>query len=349
VRVALHARSLATSSNYESDGQDEAAHASNYSPASRAAIVQTRSKLRGCCELDVRAARHAHLQCELRALIQAARPQSATASRSRSRAEGQSRGGHRLNANRRRTAQLRGYAKPLARCGPVGAARGRRFKGALRGLDRQGVFASHGCDADHGSDAGFPEALLRLFGICILRRPCERARAQVPVPVVYTDFLSQYSSVNVLMGLWQFATAREIRVIEDCREELAALLRDVTPSGYSMRAPAPSWPTAWTRRFSGISHDVNAQGRPAQVSAFCFASSRDSCCLFADLDDANREIRGSCQGRNRRTTGRILEDLDCLVAAIRAENVALANPRPSAVAGTGERDRPSVQRMPLQV
>ena len=35
--------------------------------------------------------------------------------------------------------------------------------------------------------------------------------------------------MNVLMGLWSFVTAREIRVIEDCREELAALLRDVTP------------------------------------------------------------------------------------------------------------------------
>ena len=35
--------------------------------------------------------------------------------------------------------------------------------------------------------------------------------------------------MNVLMGLWRFVTAREIRVIEDCREELAALLRGVTP------------------------------------------------------------------------------------------------------------------------
>ena len=52
---------------------------------------------------------------------------------------------------------------------------------------------------------------------------------KVPVPVVYTDFLSQYSTVNVLMGLWRLVTAREIRVIEDCREELAALLQAVTP------------------------------------------------------------------------------------------------------------------------
>ena len=31
---------------------------------------------------------------------------------------------------------------------------------------------------------------------------------KVPVPIVYTDFMSQYSTVNVLMGLWNFVTAR---------------------------------------------------------------------------------------------------------------------------------------------
>jgi hypothetical protein len=52
---------------------------------------------------------------------------------------------------------------------------------------------------------------------------------KVPVPVVYTDFMSQYSTVNVLMGLWRFVTAGEIVVVEDAREELAVLLRGVTP------------------------------------------------------------------------------------------------------------------------
>jgi hypothetical protein len=52
---------------------------------------------------------------------------------------------------------------------------------------------------------------------------------KVPVPVCYVDFLSQYSTVNVLMGLWRFVTAREIRVVEHAREELAALLAEVTP------------------------------------------------------------------------------------------------------------------------
>ena len=52
---------------------------------------------------------------------------------------------------------------------------------------------------------------------------------KVPVPIVYTDFMSQYSTVNVLMGLWNFVTASEVRIIENAREELAALLQAVTP------------------------------------------------------------------------------------------------------------------------
>lgn len=62
----------------------------------------------------------------------------------------------------------------------------------------------------------------------------------VAVPVVYTDFLSQYSSVNVLMGLFRFVTASRIRVVGDCREELATMLRVVKPD----------WvldPANWTR------------------------------------------------------------------------------------------------------
>jgi len=35
---------------------------------------------------------------------------------------------------------------------------------------------------------------------------------KVPVPVVYTDFLSMYPTVNSLMGLWKFVTARKIKV-----------------------------------------------------------------------------------------------------------------------------------------
>ena len=50
----------------------------------------------------------------------------------------------------------------------------------------------------------------------------------VPSPVVYTDFLSQYSTVNGLMGLWDFVTADAIRINEDACEDLVALLREAS-------------------------------------------------------------------------------------------------------------------------
>jgi hypothetical protein len=45
-----------------------------------------------------------------------------------------------------------------------------------------------------------------------------------PVPIVYTDFLSMYPTVNSLMGLWQFVTAEEIRVVEHCNAEIQTFL-----------------------------------------------------------------------------------------------------------------------------
>lgn len=43
---------------------------------------------------------------------------------------------------------------------------------------------------------------------------------KVPVPVVYTDFHSMYPTVNSLMGLWRFVTAREIKVVEHCTRKI---------------------------------------------------------------------------------------------------------------------------------
>jgi len=51
---------------------------------------------------------------------------------------------------------------------------------------------------------------------------------KVPVPVVYTDFLSMYPTVNSLMGLWHFVTAREIKIIEHCQTEIQAFLGRMT-------------------------------------------------------------------------------------------------------------------------
>lgn len=59
-----------------------------------------------------------------------------------------------------------------------------------------------------------------------------RASAHVrkwAVPVVYTDFLSMYPTVNSLMGLWQFVIAQKVRVVDDCQGEIEVFLKAITP------------------------------------------------------------------------------------------------------------------------
>jgi hypothetical protein len=51
-----------------------------------------------------------------------------------------------------------------------------------------------------------------------------------PVPVVYTDFLSMYPTVNSHMNLWSFVTARKIEVVEHCQAEIEAFLRNLEPN-----------------------------------------------------------------------------------------------------------------------
>ena len=48
-----------------------------------------------------------------------------------------------------------------------------------------------------------------------------------PVPVVYTDFTSQYPTVNTLLGLWRLLTAKKIRV-RDATHDVRALLKSGT-------------------------------------------------------------------------------------------------------------------------
>ena len=52
---------------------------------------------------------------------------------------------------------------------------------------------------------------------------------KVPVPVVYTDFLSMYPTVNALMGLWNYVIAEEIAVVPDCAGEIERFLKQITP------------------------------------------------------------------------------------------------------------------------
>jgi hypothetical protein len=62
---------------------------------------------------------------------------------------------------------------------------------------------------------------------------------KVVCPVVYTDFLSMYSTINSLMGLWQFVIAREIRVIEHCKDRVEEFLRELNcQSAASSAQPA---------------------------------------------------------------------------------------------------------------
>ena len=48
------------------------------------------------------------------------------------------------------------------------------------------------------------------------------------VPIVHTDFMSEYPTVNTLLGLWSFLTARALR-IEDATDDVRSLLAQITP------------------------------------------------------------------------------------------------------------------------
>ena len=66
-------------------------------------------------------------------------------------------------------------------------------------------------------------------GICMQAYYGGRAEIrirQTPVPVVYTDFTSQYPTVNTLLGLWPLLIADQVRV-RDVTEEIHALLKSI--------------------------------------------------------------------------------------------------------------------------
>ena len=48
------------------------------------------------------------------------------------------------------------------------------------------------------------------------------------VPVVHTDFMSEYPTVNTLLGLWRLLTAKDLK-IEDATHDVRQLLTGVTP------------------------------------------------------------------------------------------------------------------------
>jgi hypothetical protein len=68
---------------------------------------------------------------------------------------------------------------------------------------------------------------------------------KVPVPVVSTDFLSMYPTVNALMGLWKYVVAAEISVVHGEVRETTEFLRTISPE--TLFAPE-----TWTRLSSFV-------------------------------------------------------------------------------------------------
>src|SRR6266700_7898188 len=69
------------------------------------------------------------------------------------------------------------------------------------------------------------------LGICMQAYYGGRAEIRIrhtPVPVVYTDFTSQYPTVNTLLGLWRMLTAEKLRV-HDATDEIQRFLNSLTP------------------------------------------------------------------------------------------------------------------------
>jgi DNA polymerase III epsilon subunit-like protein len=77
----------------------------------------------------------------------------------------------------------------------------------------------------------FPKAYLGYAESALFGGRTSAHIRKVPVPVVYTDFLSMYPTVNSLMGLWQLVTAREVKVVEHCQTETHAFLGRFVANG----------------------------------------------------------------------------------------------------------------------
>jgi hypothetical protein len=64
---------------------------------------------------------------------------------------------------------------------------------------------------------------------------------KIPVPVVCTDFLSMYPTVNSLMDLWRFVVAREIKVVEHCQAEIQVFLKKLSDAEFSELFNQDTW------------------------------------------------------------------------------------------------------------
>jgi hypothetical protein len=71
----------------------------------------------------------------------------------------------------------------------------------------------------------------KIAGICMQAYYGGRAEIRIrhtPVPVIYTDFTSQYPTVNTLLGLWRMLIAEKLQV-RDATKEIQGFLESLTP------------------------------------------------------------------------------------------------------------------------
>lgn len=80
----------------------------------------------------------------------------------------------------------------------------------------------------------FSDIPKELFGVAMSAYYGGRAEARIrlmAVPVIHTDFVSMYPTVNALMGLWQFVIAEDLRT-EDFTDRAQEILANATPERY---------------------------------------------------------------------------------------------------------------------
>jgi hypothetical protein len=100
-------------------------------------------------------------------------------------------------------------------------------KGVLASFDRQAYLGKMGVAPILDRQTNFPKKYLGYAQTAFFGGRTSAHIRKVPMPVVYTDFLSMYPTVNGLMDLWSFVTAKRIEVIENCCHVIEIFLRRV--------------------------------------------------------------------------------------------------------------------------
>src|SRR5262249_4221885 len=91
----------------------------------------------------------------------------------------------------------------------------------------KGYLATMGITPPLGRFADFPPELLGYAMQAFYGARSECRIRHTVVPIVYTDVLSMYPTVNCLLGTWRLITAESIAV-EDCSEDVQATLEVIT-------------------------------------------------------------------------------------------------------------------------